>query len=177
MKSKEQVTLCDSLLLNRIPNLLETEPLEMVRVGGGEVGHAVVAQRVGQAGIEGLVEILGGESRPVPKLGPHFRLVVAEFPQRMPPQGPAKCRRLGGRSGLGEHRRVAELHVDLDQDQPAQQEAAATLGFFIEEFPRCGMVRRIRVGRIQKQVAVGGENHGRFAIAPASGFALAGSVL
>ena len=51
---------------------------------------------------------------------------------------------------------VAELHVDFHEDEAAEEESLLAGDFGGEEVLGGGVVGRVRVGRVEEEVGVGG---------------------
>lgn len=136
-----------------------------------------VMERKGQPRVDDLPETRRGRRGPLPQWSCDGGFVVARFPVRIAPQGFAECRCLRGRFWPCEHRRISKLHVNLDEHQTTQQESFGAGSLFVEELSRCCMVWRLRIGSVEKQVRVGGQNHAspRCAMASASAQTSAGS--
>ena len=48
---------------------------------------------------------------------------------------------------------------DFNQHQTTEQEAVLSGCLSIEKIPCYGVIRRIRIGRVEKKIGIGGEDH------------------
>ena len=131
----------------------------MLLIRGGELGDSVMPKSEGEAGVDDVAEAVGGLGGPVPEGFGDFGFVVAELPGGIGTEGIAESVSFLGGLGLFEDGRIAKLHVDLQQNETAEQEALLSRCFLLKE-PLGGLViGRIRVCRVEEEVCVGGENH------------------
>lgn len=95
----------------------------MFRICRGEMSDAVMTKGQGKAGVDDVAEAGRGLGGPIPKRLGNIRFVVTELPGRIGSESVAEGGGFLGGLGLFEDGGVAELHVELHQDQTAEQEA------------------------------------------------------
>lgn len=106
--------------------------MEVPGIGAGEVGDAVVTQGEGEAGVDEVAKGAGCFGCPVPERFGDFGFVVSKHPGGMGAQGVAEGGGFLGGLGFFENGGIAELHVDLDEHETAEQEAFAE-NFLLKE--------------------------------------------
>lgn len=131
----------------------------MFLVRGREVRDAVVAESEGEAGVDHFAEAAGGFGRPFPEGRRDVGFIVRIFPRRVRTESLTEGGGFSGRFWLLENGGVAELHVDFHQYQAAEQKAVLPGCLGGEEIAGDGVIRGIRIGRVEKELGVGGENH------------------
>ena len=149
----------------------------MLFVCGGELSDAVVAESEGEAGVYDVAEAGGCFGGPVPEGFGHFGFVVAEFPGGIGPERIAEDGGFAGGFRLFENGGVAELHIEFQEDEAAEQEALFAGGLIFKEAPGGFVIRRSWIGGVEEKIGIGGENHDalRSRMASASARRVAGS--
>ena len=114
----------------------------------------MVSQCESEASIDNGTESGCCRLRPLPQRLGDGGFIIAKFPPGVAAQRGTKCGSFRRRLWISKYCGIPQLHVDLNQDQTAQQKSRIARCVFSKKPLGLYVMGRLRIRRVQKQIRV-----------------------